>query len=595
MTVRPRRPIRRSVARAVLPTWPSTAGSPDLGEDPGATVEADGEDVGHELVVVDAGATDYQSLVDDLTEHGRDGHSVEILLLDGNRDGMKQISEVLAEYDDLDAVHLVSHATDGAVKLGATWVSLDNLDAYSDELAHWGESLDEGADILFYGCDLAGSDDGQDLIEAIGALTGADVAASIDSTGHDRYGGDWELEFSTGSIETSTAFSHQFHDNWDGLLATITVDQTADVVNGNVASVAALVADDGGDGISLREAVLAVNNGAGGDTILIDPGTYTLSLGSSGENAAAGGDLDILKDVTITGSGAPTTVIDGDGIDRVFDVISGTVTITDLTVQGGDAASNDGGGLHVGATADVTVSRAVFTGNAAKGGGGVANLGIVSLNDVTIDSNSATQSGGGIENTGSASLVGVTVSNNTNIGNNGGGIDSAGGDLSATNVTVSGNSAAMNGGGVYAITIVNLQNVTITDNTAPNGSGLRAMPAATVSVRNSIIAANNGSADVEGPFTSLGNNLIGDRGTVADFVDGTNGDQVGDGGSPLNPLLGGLQNSGGFTSTHALLAGSPAIDGEPRPGRRPAINAVSPAMQTQISGAFEVSAGNTAP
>lgn len=533
------------------------AGSTDLGEDSCAIVEADEKAVRQELVVVDTGVADYQSLVDDLTENGRGGRPVDIVFLDGARDGIEQIGEVLAQYDHLDAVHVVSHATDRAVKLGATWLSIDNLDAYSGELARWGGSLDNGADMLFYGCDLAGSDSGRALVESLGTLTGADVAASVDNTGHAQYGGDWELEFSTGPIETTMAFSHEVQENWDGLLATITVTQTTDIVNGTVSSVAALIGSDGGDGISLREAILAVNNGSGGDVILIDPGTYTLSFGSAGEDAAAGGDLDILKDVTITGAGAATTVIDGNGIDRVFEVVSGTVSITDVAVQGGAVASDTGGGLHVRVAADVTVSRAVFTGNSAQDGGAIANHGILSLDDVTIDNNSADQAGGGLMNQGTATLLGVTISDNTCTSDNGGGIHSPVGDLSATNVTISGNSTPSDGGGIHSDSIVTLQNVTITNNTAAGGSGFFAGAGATVTVRNTIIAANNTSADIDGPFTSLGNNLIGNRGTVTDFVDGTNGDQVGDSGSPLDPLLGGLQNSGGFTSTHALLVVCP--------------------------------------
>ena len=49
-------------------------------------------------------------------------------------------------------------------------------------------------------------------------------------------------------------------------------------------------------------------------------------------------------------------------------------------------------------------------------------------------------------------------------------------------------------------------------------------------------------------------------GTVASGFSATNGDQLGTSGSPINPLLGPLQNNGGNTATAALLAGSPAID-----------------------------------
>ena len=49
-------------------------------------------------------------------------------------------------------------------------------------------------------------------------------------------------------------------------------------------------------------------------------GNYTLSISGSGEDAAFTGDLDITDDLTITGAGWATTIIDGGGIDRVMHV-----------------------------------------------------------------------------------------------------------------------------------------------------------------------------------------------------------------------------------------------------------------------------------
>ena len=45
------------------------------------------------------------------------------------------------------------------------------------------------------------------LLESLQARTGADVAASTNNTGHAVLGADWILEYATGSIETSVAFS----------------------------------------------------------------------------------------------------------------------------------------------------------------------------------------------------------------------------------------------------------------------------------------------------------------------------------------------------------------------------------------------------
>ena len=62
--------------------------------------------------------------MDDLLSQRNDGVLIEVVVLDGSRDGIDQITEILAGYQDLDAVHFVSHGTDGTVKLGDTLVEI---------------------------------------------------------------------------------------------------------------------------------------------------------------------------------------------------------------------------------------------------------------------------------------------------------------------------------------------------------------------------------------------------------------------------------------------------------------------------------------
>ena len=72
---------------------------------------------------------------------------------------------------------------------------------------------------MIYGCNLAGSMDGQTLVDELSVLSGADVAASDDLTGSEELGGDWNLEYKAGEIETSLAVSAEVQDNWSGVLA----------------------------------------------------------------------------------------------------------------------------------------------------------------------------------------------------------------------------------------------------------------------------------------------------------------------------------------------------------------------------------------
>src|SRR5512144_2299029 len=81
----------------------------------------------HELVLVDTNTPDYQKLVDDVVKQAGDGRDVEVMLLDASKDGIQQITDILAARKDLSAVHLISHGADGQVQLGSTTLNFDSL------------------------------------------------------------------------------------------------------------------------------------------------------------------------------------------------------------------------------------------------------------------------------------------------------------------------------------------------------------------------------------------------------------------------------------------------------------------------------------
>ncbi|WP_278465664.1 Ig-like domain-containing protein [Gimesia maris] len=187
-----------------------------------------------ELVFIDESTDHYQQLIDDLLAQGDEQRQLEIILLDSEQDGILQISEALQNYSEVDAIHFVSHGTPQSVKLGATWLSLENLDRFSEAIVGWSESFSGGTDLLFYGCDLAATDSGQELLRQIQELTGADIAASSDDTGSASLGGDWDLEYELGDLETDVVFSSLVQNEWLGLLATETVrDQFGSQSYGN--------------------------------------------------------------------------------------------------------------------------------------------------------------------------------------------------------------------------------------------------------------------------------------------------------------------------------------------------------------------------
>ncbi|HEY6508524.1 MAG TPA: DUF2341 domain-containing protein, partial [Vicinamibacterales bacterium] len=171
----------------------------------------------HELVFVDPATPDYEKLIADIRAQGGQ-REIEVVLLDAGKDGIRQISQTLAGREDVGAIHIVSHGADGSVQLGTTRLDFDSLLKNGSKIKGWGGALSADADILIYGCEVAHSDAGRSLIEALGRLTGADVAASDDLTGHGDLGGDWDLEFHAGTIDTRIVFSQSAVLDWRATL-----------------------------------------------------------------------------------------------------------------------------------------------------------------------------------------------------------------------------------------------------------------------------------------------------------------------------------------------------------------------------------------
>ena len=363
--------------------------------------------------------------------------------------------------------------------------------------------------------------------------------------------------------------------------------------------------------ISLREAILYSNDG---DTISFDP-----SL-KDGTILLTSGELAIDKSLTIQGFTDSELTINGNDRSRVFNIdnnfgLINDVTINNLTITGGNAGDNGGGGIRN--EENLTINNSVIMGNSAEGSGG-GIYGSSTISNSTISQNSAEGSGGGIS--GSSTISNSTISKNQAEGNGGGiysfdsveiaRIDNStisgnqaegnGGGIYAydsveiDNSTISGNQAEGNGGGInvrsgmYGIsgTILNstvsgntakikgggihdgtetISNSTITGNAAPDGAGIYQFPIDSyfdgTEISSSIIAGNIDSNDVEGPdLASGGNNLIGNGDNTSAFVDRINGDIVGSADDPIDPQLGKLQDNGGSTFTHALLPESIAIN-----------------------------------
>ncbi|MEG5139086.1 MULTISPECIES: DUF4347 domain-containing protein [unclassified Microcoleus] len=117
------------------------------------------------IVFIDAAVADYQNLLDGVKL------GVEAIIIDSHRDGVEQITAVLANRTNIDSIHLVSHGEPGRLQLGKTRLSIDNLEAYGKQLQQWPRALAVDADILIYGCNVAASRACQKVRQGIYSLS----------------------------------------------------------------------------------------------------------------------------------------------------------------------------------------------------------------------------------------------------------------------------------------------------------------------------------------------------------------------------------------------------------------------------------------
>lgn len=175
----------------------------------------------HELVLVDSRVPGLADVLADLDAQRAAGRDLVVVTVDADTDGVSAITEALARDGGapFDVVHLIGHGEPGALRLGDAVLDLDTLRTRTMEIAGWSDGLASDADLLLWGCDVAADADGRSLLAGLSALTGADVAASVDATGGLRAGGDWALEASVGAIEGSAPLGAALQAGYDGLLA----------------------------------------------------------------------------------------------------------------------------------------------------------------------------------------------------------------------------------------------------------------------------------------------------------------------------------------------------------------------------------------
>ncbi len=337
--------------------------------------------------------------------------------------------------------------------------------------------------------------------------------------------------------------------------------------------------------------------GSGADTIILaSNATHTLTtFNNTSSDGIRNGLPQITSNITIDGNNATinrpiNTTTAGF---RLFYVSStGSLTLNNLTLQGGSIQGRGAGIANLGGT--VIVNNVKLVSNASKlttgsgGGGGIYSSG----GTVTLTNSLIQGSMGGALNLagGELTLNSSTVFSNIDTGEGTcGGIFIAGTLVTLNNSTVTGNvsstTAASNnkGGGITVSTngTLTLNNSTVTGNSSLySGGGIRLVGAtSSLTLLRSLIAGNtatSGSHELfnnSGTVTANNYNLFGHSGrTIAQALSGftpgaTDLTATSDGTIPaaLSAILNSTAASNGASNTqpaltHALVFGSPAID-----------------------------------
>ena len=337
-----------------------------------------------------------------------------------------------------------------------------------------------------------------------------------------------------GDHKTDLAASHS--NGGVSVLLNTTSDQPMYIVN----SLADTLAADGV--LTLREAIQAANTNAAvnearagsstvPDIIGFDP---TLFASGPARIRLGGGELSVTGALAIKGPGSALLSIDADRRSRVFNVAqSGSLHVEAATISGGNWFPYGGGVYNAGTLDlnDVTVS-----GSGSIDGGGIYNAASagLSLTDAVLSGNEAGNCGGGLCNLGSATLTNVSLLNNK--GNYGGGgvcNRSAGTARRSTAARpwetptapstsnrarrpfpmspFSGNSSNSSGGGMLNAGVLTLRDSTITANTAQHGAGLSNSGTLTIDTvtisENSTNGFGGGVWNVAGSITLTNSNV----------------------------------------------------------------------------------------
>ena len=327
------------------------------------------------------------------------------------------------------------------------------------------------------------------------------------------------------------------------------------------------------EGVTIRDGLPTSSNISGGAIASNEHLTIRDSVLSGNTATSAGGAIrQFAGDLTIANS-----ILEDNSTERytggAVSFSGRNLSITDSVVRDNEVATlagfdSSGGGVFFQSDGELTISSSTVSGNESQGDGGglfARYASSAEITNSTFADNRTTDSAGdgaGIFLRDSNSVISGTTINDNVADDDGGGLYLFSGTTEVVNSTISGNRANDDAGGIRTVSgaTATILYSTIAFNVADSdansdGLGGGIQTTGTVTLEHSIVANNSQATggDANGSFDTAFN-LIS---SVADasINNPANNDRIG-----VDPVLGMLQNNGGPTATHALLAGSAAID-----------------------------------
>ena len=439
---------------------------------------------GANWVIADAGATDVNvgdvltlatansSIVNNLmpedvhfiTSNGPDGAYVKITSVTNTGTAVQAVVGVRDLIDvDADGVddewEIYFYGTDPGL-----------VDSDDDGLNDWDEINTYSTDPMNTDSDLDGVSDGDEI-----KVYGSDPLG-VDSDGDGLSDGD----------EVNTYHTNPMDVDSDG-------DWLTDAYEINVVGSDPLKSDSDGDGYRDGTTFVRLSNGTNAlppytswataatnmadalqyaeiGAVVIDDGCYLLNE-----------EVVVTQPITIRSANGPdSTIIDGQGAVRCFNLGKTACVIEGLTITNGYSTGN-GGGIYCSSTTPV-ITNCTVVGNSAYRGGGMY---YGTANNCTVLGNSAEYGGGMYDGEANYCLIRSNSSER-----DGGGMYAC----TVINCSVIGNSAAEEGGGIYSGTV---SNCTISGNTAGEyGGGMAVGTAVNCTVSNNVAYYGGGMASV---------------------------------------------------------------------------------------------------